>query len=224
MKWHSLRFNTGTTCKIKANGKVIYSFRCRDVDYAMSKASTLMVELGESHTYDFLDTDSQKGRKIIYKGLPCYLVPNSLEPWNVSIHPDINHDWFKGKGLVLTYKESKYWKEGMLPNEFMDKTNYKSTDEFQDNTADLRDQIILASQLWRTAFVEASMTLKGVKKTIVVDEKSPDGVREEWDEESVRKYNEEFRDDDFLKNEYFYINWGDAKELNSSLVNWYPNE
>jgi hypothetical protein len=85
-KWDEFDVRNGGSCQIFANGKLVYSFSSRSVDYALSKAQYMMVNLME-HPYDFLDSDSEMGRKIWYYGLPATIQPG-YEPGNIKVIPD----------------------------------------------------------------------------------------------------------------------------------------
>lgn len=87
-KWDNWRFRKSCVCQMSCNGKLVYEFHVREIEFAMSKCSTLMVELVE-HMYNFLDPESQKGRKIWWQGLPATIQPRESMPWEINIYPDL---------------------------------------------------------------------------------------------------------------------------------------
>jgi hypothetical protein len=96
-KWDDFDVRNGGSCEIYANGKLIYSFFSRSVDFGLAKAQYMMVSLME-HPYNFLNSEEEKGRKIWYYGLPATIEPG-YDPGNIRVYPDytdISHEnWWK---------------------------------------------------------------------------------------------------------------------------------
>lgn len=97
-KWDDWDVRSSGRCTIKANGKEIYSFGSSDLGYALGKAQALCIELME-HPYNFLDQNSEEGRKIWYYGLPASISVNDHHPGEISIVPDLENidenTWWK---------------------------------------------------------------------------------------------------------------------------------
>lgn len=115
-KWDDFDVRNGGNCQIYANGKLIYSFFSRSVEYALSKAQYMMVNLLE-HPYNFLNQEENNGRKIWYYGLPA-TIRVGYEPGNIKIVPDYTdiskETWWKeyyirkNPIIVQTDKDSLY--------------------------------------------------------------------------------------------------------------------
>ena len=86
-KWGSTDLRGNGTCIIKANGKPVYSFGSSSLEYALSKAQSLVVELRE-HCYNFINPEEEKGRKIWYYNLPATIQPSDYHPGEIRICPD----------------------------------------------------------------------------------------------------------------------------------------
>jgi len=87
-KWGDSDVRSSGKCIMSANGKEIYQFNSSNIGYAMSKAESLMTELLE-HPYNFLDQESEDGRKIWYYGLPAKVYSRSYPSGEIWIHPDL---------------------------------------------------------------------------------------------------------------------------------------
>jgi len=96
-KWDDFDVRNGGSCEIYANGKLIYSFFSRSVDFGLAKAQYMMVNLME-HPYNFLNPEEEKGRKIWYYGLPATIEPG-YDPGNIRVVPDYTdiskENWWK---------------------------------------------------------------------------------------------------------------------------------
>lgn len=77
VKWDEDRWSSNTSCEMWANGKLIYGFVVRDIEFAMAKAQVLMIQLTE-HPFNFFDQKKEEGRKIWWY----------YEPGNIKIRPD----------------------------------------------------------------------------------------------------------------------------------------
>ena len=88
-KWGETDIRKGGICKLKANGREIFSYRCSDLAEAMSLVVHKISELC-SHPYNFLNPDEDDGRKIWYYGLPAF-VKNGYEPGEILIEPDYSY-------------------------------------------------------------------------------------------------------------------------------------
>jgi hypothetical protein len=96
-KWNDTQFNNNIRCEIHANRKPVYSFGTFDMAFAFAKAQYLMTVICE-HSYNFLNPEVEKGRKIFFYGLPALVYPSS-HPGEISIHPDYavlkKDEWWK---------------------------------------------------------------------------------------------------------------------------------
>lgn len=105
-KWDEWDLRSSGKCEIYANGKLIYSFGCRDIEYAASKAVVLQSELLE-HPYDFINPESEINRKIWYYGLPATIMPSDYMPGEIEIYPDYSYiekeEWWQ----LLNMKKEK---------------------------------------------------------------------------------------------------------------------
>lgn len=86
VKWDEDRWSKGCSCEMWANGKLIYKFYTRDIEFAMAKAAVLTVQLME-HSFNFLEQEKERGRKIWWYNLPATIL-NGYEPGEVRIKPD----------------------------------------------------------------------------------------------------------------------------------------
>ncbi len=57
-KWDEWSFSHNVTCEMWCNNKHIYSFTCRDMDFAFAKAQYLKVHMSE-HPYDFFNQEKE---------------------------------------------------------------------------------------------------------------------------------------------------------------------
>lgn len=103
VKWDELRFSGRTSCEMWCNGKLIYSFGTiggsNGMSFAMAKAEYLKVVLCE-HCYNFLDPQSEQGRKICWYGLPATVDVKS-NGWEIGIVPD----------YTTGFSKKEWWKE-----------------------------------------------------------------------------------------------------------------
>lgn len=86
VKWDEYRISKGVQVTITANGKPFYEFGTFDTNYAFAKAQQLVVQLME-HPYNFLEPETENGRKIYFYGLPA-TVRISSHPGEIGIVPD----------------------------------------------------------------------------------------------------------------------------------------
>ena len=116
-KWDEVRWYRNVTCEMWSNNKLIYQFTTRDIEYAMSKAQVMMVQLSE-HSYNFFNPEEERGRKIFFHGLPATIQPSEYRPWEISIYPDLT-----------TMSEDEWWSEYKKRS-----VNYREDEEWQDDT------------------------------------------------------------------------------------------
>jgi hypothetical protein len=69
-KWGETDVNGSVGGYITCNGRKVYELRARDLYYAIAKAQTLIVELGE-HPFNFSEPEKMIGRKIWWKDQPA---------------------------------------------------------------------------------------------------------------------------------------------------------
>jgi hypothetical protein len=96
-KWDDYSIRGTGSCEIYANNKLIYKFVSSNINYALSKAQILQVELLE-HPYNFLNPELENGRKIWYYGLPA-IIKNSSHVGEIHVIPDYSYikknDWWE---------------------------------------------------------------------------------------------------------------------------------
>jgi hypothetical protein len=96
-KWDDFDLRNGGICNMYANGKHVYSFRSRDMGYALSRAHILESQLIE-HPFDFLNPEKEIGRKIWYYNLPA-TIRLGVEQGEIGIDPDYTYmskdEWWK---------------------------------------------------------------------------------------------------------------------------------
>ena len=101
-KFDSVRVTNTTHVTMSVNKVKVYEFDTfgdsKGLDYAMNKASVLRTTLTE-HPYDFLNPETEKGRKIYYLGLPAIVQPKYNMTWEIMIYPDTSeidmNTWLK---------------------------------------------------------------------------------------------------------------------------------
>lgn len=86
VKWDEYRISKGVQVTITANGKPFYEFGSYDTNYAFAKTQQLIVQLME-HPYNFLEPETENGRKIYFYGLPATIRASS-HPGEIGIVPD----------------------------------------------------------------------------------------------------------------------------------------
>ena len=89
VKWDEFSITWGLTCKITANGRVVFTFNHREISSALTKAQNLIEKMSH-HPYDFVNYETEKGRKIWYYGLPATIEPK-LDPGEIMIVPDYSY-------------------------------------------------------------------------------------------------------------------------------------
>ena len=130
-KWDEFDVRNGGSCSIFANGKLIYSFFSRSVDYALAKAQYMMVTLLE-HPFNFLDQTENEGRKIWYYGLPA-TVKLGYEPGNIRISPDYTDvspetwwaEYYKRKNPLIVETD-----EESMEDKRIDDMNFRETRDY----------------------------------------------------------------------------------------------
>lgn len=116
-KWDEYDIRNSGRCEMYANGKLIYSFPSREIGYALSRAQSLEVILLE-HPFNFLDQESENGRKIWYYGLPAKVRVSSSYPGEIGIIPDYSY---------MTQKE--WWDALWEKKRKIQPENYKKTED-----------------------------------------------------------------------------------------------
>jgi hypothetical protein len=112
-KWNSIRFSSRTTVEMWCNKKLVYSFgtigSASGLSFAMAKVQYLQVMLVE-HMYNFLDSQSENGRKIYWYGLPA-TVHVKEQGWEIGIVPDYSCGLNKVEWWAeLARRESNLWR------------------------------------------------------------------------------------------------------------------
>ena len=100
-KWDDLRISGGCSAVIKCNGKVVYEFSARDIQYALTHAAELVYKIGE-HPFCFWEAEKEIGRKIFYHNQPAVIKRLILDQGCVMIEHsepdgkfDLKHPWDK---------------------------------------------------------------------------------------------------------------------------------
>lgn len=111
-KWGGTQYSNTTIVEMRCNGKPVYSFNTignsSGLSYALSKVEYLMTQLVE-HPYNFFDTESERGRKIWWHGLPAFVDPSRTYPGEIRIIPDYSCGLNKGEWWAeLRRRESKW--------------------------------------------------------------------------------------------------------------------
>jgi hypothetical protein len=78
IKWGDTQINGHVYVEILCNNKKVYEYGCRDIEYALAKAQTLITELSE-HPLCFWDLQREVGRKIYYRDMPAVVHSISYE-------------------------------------------------------------------------------------------------------------------------------------------------
>lgn len=91
-KWSETHFSSTTSCEMWCNGKLVYSFVTNGgsggMSFAMAKAQYMQTMLCE-HSFNFLDAQSEHGRKIWWYGLPATVgIRSGDKKWEIVIVPD----------------------------------------------------------------------------------------------------------------------------------------
>lgn len=120
VKWGDHMFSQSGYCNMIANGKIVYAFHSRTLEYALAKVVTLQVRLLE-HPFDFLNPEKEDGRKIWYKGQPATIETLKSEPWEIRIKPDTEdlESWWNSVISLSTIgcddqekcRLTEYWQE-----------------------------------------------------------------------------------------------------------------
>ena len=134
-KWDDFDIRSNGSCQIYANGKQVYSFGSRSVDYALAKAQYMMVNLME-HPYNFLNPTEEKGRKIWYYGLPAIVEPG-YEAGNIKVVPDYTdidqEKWWEQyqirKNPIDLPKDDEEWETERQDRE-MDEEDFRETKSY----------------------------------------------------------------------------------------------
>lgn len=114
-KWNEMRFNTGTSCEMICNNKVVYKFTCGNMDFAFAKARYLMTILVE-HPFDFINPENMKGHKIWFHGLPATVQPSfigKIDIWPDYTTVDKKTWWDEYRKRTIDFKFNKVYEEGL---------------------------------------------------------------------------------------------------------------
>lgn len=111
IKWGDHSFSQTGYVEIYRNGELFYGFPARKIDYALSKAQSIITELSE-HCFNFYDPKSEDGRKIWFKGLPAIVRVRKSEPFFIDIYPDLTtmtkgEWWQKYRQKEMETKQTK---------------------------------------------------------------------------------------------------------------------
>lgn len=71
-KWGETQINSGVGVTIYCNQRPVYTFTVRDIEYALAKAQTLLIDLGE-HPFNFIFPEKEIGRKVWYHNQPAII-------------------------------------------------------------------------------------------------------------------------------------------------------
>ena len=71
-KFYGTRLSSAINVKMRLNGVLVSDYNSRDWGYALGKVHTNMAECLE-HPFDFINAQSEVGRKIHYRGLPAMI-------------------------------------------------------------------------------------------------------------------------------------------------------
>ena len=71
-KWGRTDLSSTVNAKIYLNRFLVYEFVCRDLSYAFARCQVLSTEMTE-HSFNFMDIDSEIGRKVFYHQQPAIL-------------------------------------------------------------------------------------------------------------------------------------------------------
>lgn len=86
-KWNGLRINSTGYLEIYCNLRKVYEFGCSNLNYALAKAQKLTVDMTE-HSFNFLDPESEIGRKIWYYNQPAVIKSLVLDQGAIMIEKD----------------------------------------------------------------------------------------------------------------------------------------
>ncbi len=92
-KWGGYRLTKSVVATIIANGKSVYEFHTRDMDYALAKCQVLAAEMTE-HSFDFFDLQSNNNRKVWYYEQPGLIKPDYYHNGRLSIIYDGDEEGF----------------------------------------------------------------------------------------------------------------------------------
>lgn len=125
VKWNETQIRSTDSVEIYINKRLVYTFGCNNLNYALAKVQTLHVEMLE-HPFNFCNPDSEIGRKVWYRNQPAIIERLVLDqgcvvlkkadgtgfdmknPWDNE--DDITSDWH-GKNEVKDdiFTESIWW-------------------------------------------------------------------------------------------------------------------
>jgi hypothetical protein len=141
-KWDEFDIRNGGICEMYANGKLVYSFPSREIGYALSRAQSLESILIE-HPFDFLNQESENGRKIWYYGLPATLKVSDFHPGEILIIPDCSYMTKEEWKEALKRKEEKIY-----PKDSVKKEDDIYREDDLDETFKFIDRINHGDALW----------------------------------------------------------------------------
>lgn len=120
-KWNHSNINGHTSAVITLNDKPVYEIYCNKLEYAFTKAQSLISEL-EYHPLDLTDMEDGIGRKIFFKRLPAKITGRGIgyvmiepdckeedlenwwkmyrDPWSEHDYEDYNYEEMKTSGSI----------------------------------------------------------------------------------------------------------------------------
>ena len=143
-KWNSTSFDSRILVNMIANGKPVFQFSSRDMNYALARIQVLMIELCE-HPYNFLDHESENGRKIWYEGLPA-IIKKGFDPGNILVSPDLTKmtltEWKEEYAKTRLKKETPGTQDYDMEKDSIDEMFYDDNDLWFNHGSALSDDRI----------------------------------------------------------------------------------
>lgn len=104
-KWgdDSWSVNQRVFCRMYCNGREVYNFGAREMDYAITRARYLVVEFNENTGIQMSDPDSMIGKKVWFHDQPGIITRHFLPDDRIVIKSERED----GKGFDLTRKRDK---------------------------------------------------------------------------------------------------------------------
>lgn len=95
-KWNTKSLRGTCSITIKCNLRTVYQFNTRDIEYGLAKAQVLISDMTE-HPFNFMDPESEIGRKIWFYDQPGSIEKLLLEQGCVMIKYEGNNSGFNLK-------------------------------------------------------------------------------------------------------------------------------
>jgi len=86
-KWGETLVYGTCSAEIWCNQRKVYEYHCRDIEYALAKAQTTIVQMGE-HPFRFDDPNSEIGRRIWFYRQPAIIESLMLDQGCIMIQKD----------------------------------------------------------------------------------------------------------------------------------------